>query len=689
MTSAQAAFGKDAADAESTWQIGARHQDQQNRETSPILRLKQAVKSRHSQPIQLSAVALECRQQHQWKQTIEVLEGRVDAAEKRSDDFARANKRLRTQAEKTEKEIHVAQGKAETLAGCLAAAEAKRKVAEENLKRLEIRMGQGRQGLALLKAAKLQTERNAARHQASDISEQMAQLTEQAARAEEGQAELQRALSEAAKRHGLATFEPLLELTQVQQKLQQAQQHNQSLERELKISKQQAAIADEEARAGLPLRSQLQEVSARVLELEALQRQADEDKGDLLDYIQELEGAQEAAGETSRDVPELQDHNLSHSGFRALEAEAAALRRDKHTLEGRLGDCQGRLEAAQQQLRSALTTQQAAQSRLDQLQQDMLQLQRMTRSDRPASASPAKPKAPGSIQPEVSHPDAESFEKLKTERDTAASQLTLLAARTEDLLRENRNLTRQGQHTKGPWPQQSEADERCAKLEDQVAAAREQVGSMTSQNERLLEQVRLLEQKAYEAEVALEEQHEAAQALLEGSSDDQEAPGASGNMIEGLKAQVKTLNEEKQGLQRQLVDACTHNTKQNLLRSEQQCAALEEENTALSDSLASQARALTTEALEDAAHEAATSSADHAPQHAESSHNGQSTRQRSEDSLPAEDVPNGRRPLSVAPTAASDVGSSRSDGTLHEKLHGLQANFKQMRMRYQSAARPG
>ena len=55
--------------------------------------------------------------------------------------------------------------------------------------------------------------------------------TEQAARAEEGQAELQRALSEAAKRHGLATFEPLLELTQVQQKLQQAQQHNQSLER--------------------------------------------------------------------------------------------------------------------------------------------------------------------------------------------------------------------------------------------------------------------------------------------------------------------------------------------------------------------------------------------------------------------------------------------------------------------------
>ena len=41
-----------------------------------------------------------------------------------------------------------------------------------------------------------------------------------------------------------------------------------------------------------------------------------------------------------------------------------------------------------------------------------------------------------------------------------------------------------------------------------------------------------------------------------------------------------------------------------------------------------QARALTTEALEDAAHEAATSSADHAPQHAESSHNGASYSQR-------------------------------------------------------------
>ena len=52
------------------------------------------------------------------------------------------------------------------------------------------------------------------------------------------------------------------------------------------MSKQQTAIVDEEARAGLPLRSQLQEVTARVAELEALQRQADEDKSDLLDYIQ-------------------------------------------------------------------------------------------------------------------------------------------------------------------------------------------------------------------------------------------------------------------------------------------------------------------------------------------------------------------------------------------------------------------
>ncbi len=43
---------------------------------------------------------------------------------------------------------------------------------------------------------------------------------------------------------------------------------------------------DEEARAGLPLRSQLQDASARIVELEALQRQADEDKSDLLDYIQ-------------------------------------------------------------------------------------------------------------------------------------------------------------------------------------------------------------------------------------------------------------------------------------------------------------------------------------------------------------------------------------------------------------------
>ena len=68
--------------------------------------------------------------------------------------------------------------------------------------------------------------------------------------------------------------------------------------------------------------------------------------------------------------------------------------------------------------------------------------------------------------------------------------------------------------------------------------------------ECLLGQVRLLEQKAYEAEVALEEQHEAAQALLEGSSDDQEAPGASGNMIEGLKAQVSPSTQVLKRMQK-------------------------------------------------------------------------------------------------------------------------------------------
>ena len=43
---------------------------------------------------------------------------------------------------------------------------------------------------------------------------------------------------------------------------------------------------------------------------------------------------------------------------------------------------------------------------------------------------------------------------------------------------------------------------------------------------------------------------------------------------------MKTLNEEKQGLQRQLVDACTHNTKQNLLRSEVDSLTARAENEA-------------------------------------------------------------------------------------------------------------
>ena len=73
-------------------------------------------------------------------------------------------------------DAHLAQGKAETLAGCLAAADAKRKMAEENLKRLEIRMGQGRQGLALLKAAKMQTELDASRQQGAELSSQLARL---------------------------------------------------------------------------------------------------------------------------------------------------------------------------------------------------------------------------------------------------------------------------------------------------------------------------------------------------------------------------------------------------------------------------------------------------------------------------------------------------------------------------------
>ncbi len=76
-------------------------------------------------------------------------------------------------------DAHAAQGKAETLAGCLSAADAKRKVAEENLKRLEIRMGQGRQGLALLKAAKMQTELDSARRHCSELDTQLGHLVRQ------------------------------------------------------------------------------------------------------------------------------------------------------------------------------------------------------------------------------------------------------------------------------------------------------------------------------------------------------------------------------------------------------------------------------------------------------------------------------------------------------------------------------
>ena len=77
----------------------------------------------------------------------------------------------------------MAQGKAETLAGCLAAADAKRKAAEEDLKRLEIRLGQGRQGLALLKAAKMQMELDSSRHENGDIKMQLSQLVRQDAAA--------------------------------------------------------------------------------------------------------------------------------------------------------------------------------------------------------------------------------------------------------------------------------------------------------------------------------------------------------------------------------------------------------------------------------------------------------------------------------------------------------------------------
>ena len=54
--------------------------------------------------------------------------------------------------------------------------------------------------------------------------------------------------------------------------------------------------------------------------------------------------------------------------LRAVEKEAAQLRQDKAALNMQLGDCQRRLESAQQQLQTALATQEAAQAHLDQLQ---------------------------------------------------------------------------------------------------------------------------------------------------------------------------------------------------------------------------------------------------------------------------------------------------------------------------------
>ncbi|KAK9836663.1 hypothetical protein WJX74_005530 [Apatococcus lobatus] len=557
------AVGKELVPVETSWQITAKHPTHQAGETSPVQRLKLAVRSRNAQPVQLSAVALECRQQSQWKQAIEVLEHRAEAAEKRSDDLARANKRLRAQSEKAEKDAHLAQGKAETLAGCLAAADAKRKTAEENLKRLEIRMGQGRQGMALLKAAKMQTQLDASHQHSSDLASRVAHLTDQVAHAEAGQAELQEALSRVATQQGLPGYQPLLELSKAQQELQQLLQSNQTLERQLKVSKQQAAIVDEEVRAGLPLRSQLQEVSGRVLELEAQQRQADEDRSDLLDYIQELEAAREAGSRASEAEPQAQAANPPDERLQTLEAEAAELRREKGQSETRFHDCKGQLEAAQEQLRHALATQEAAQTHLAKLQKDMLHLQRTAKSDRLASASPAKTR-----QPAIDKLDTSDVQKLREDRDTAASQLALLAARTEDLLRENRSLRQQMQPTKMVQPSPSSVDERCTQLQEQVVAATGQVGKMTSHNERLLEQVRQLEQKALEAELALEEQHEASNVLLQGNTDDQDSCEALSQQIEMLSSEVVRLQKAKIQLQHRAVNSNEQETETSVMRSD-------------------------------------------------------------------------------------------------------------------------
>ena len=60
--------------------------------------------------------------------------------------------------------------------------------------------------------------------------------------------------------------------------------------------------------------------------------------------------------------------------MKALEAESAELRREKGLLEKRVQDCQGQLEAAQDQLRHALATQDAAQTHLVQLQKVKLSM---------------------------------------------------------------------------------------------------------------------------------------------------------------------------------------------------------------------------------------------------------------------------------------------------------------------------
>lgn len=64
----------------------------------------------------------------------------------------------------------------------------------------------------------------------------------------------------------------------------------------------------------------------------------------------------------------LQAAAASSDRVKALEAAAAELQREKCHLEKRFKDCRGELEAAQDQLRHALATQEAAQTHLARLQ---------------------------------------------------------------------------------------------------------------------------------------------------------------------------------------------------------------------------------------------------------------------------------------------------------------------------------